>query len=259
MFMGARDLIAAADAKPPHRVILSDYCLDKTEVTAADYQRCVDGGTCERALDHVSWPNVTEAQKKKYSGYCNASAADRANHPINCVAWAMADTYCKQKGYSLPTEAQWEYAARGSSQKKYPWGDEPAGPKLLNACGSECADHWKKAENETRKTMFEGDDGHVGTAPVGSYPAGASTQGVLDLAGNVWEWTADYYAPYSETDSQNPPTDPKGPTSGEKRVVRGGDYLGAEPDWSRPSYRWKTDPDTYNHAIGFRCAKNLKP
>ena len=255
MFMGARDLVPSADAKPPHRVKVSTFCLDKTEVTVAAYQACVDKGTCERPLDHVSWPNITDAQKKKYSDLCNAGKADKATHPINCVAWPMAENYCKQMGHRLPTEAEWEYAARGSSQKKYPWGDDPPSGKFLNACGKECAEAWKKATNEARKTMFEDDDGHVGTSPVGSFPAGATPQGVLDLAGNVWEWTADFYAPYVETDNDAPPVDPKGPPTGDKRVLRGGDYLGSEPDWSRPSYRWKTDPDTYNHAIGFRCAR----
>ena len=255
MFMGARDLIPAADAKPPHRVVVSTFCLDKTEVTVEAYQACVDKGTCERALDHVSWPNLTEVQKKKFTPFCNAGKPEQAKHPINCVAWPMADHYCKQMGFRLPTEAEWEYAARGSSQKKYPWGDDPPSAKFLNACGKECEAHWKKATNETRKVMFEEDDGFVGSSPVGSFPAGASSHGVLDLAGNVWEWTADWYAPYAETDANNPPTDPKGPETGDKRVLRGGDYNGSEPDWSRPSYRWKTDPDTYNHAIGFRCAK----
>ncbi len=257
MFMGARDLVAFADAKPPHRVQISTFCLDKTEVTTGAYQACVDKGVCERALDHVSWPSVTDAQKKKYSGFCNAGKGDKGTHPINCVAWAMADNYCRQEGARLPTEAEWEYAARGSSQKKYPWGDDPPSAKFLNACGAECAEHWKKTENEARKTMFEDNDGHVGTSPVGSFPAGASGHGVLDLAGNVWEWTSDFYEPYVETDANNPPVDPKGPAKGEKRVLRGGDYLGSEPDWSRPSYRWKTDPDTYNHAIGFRCAASV--
>lgn len=256
MFMGARDLIASADAMPPHRVQVSTFCLDKTEVTAAAYQACVDKGRCERALDHVSWPKLTDAQKAKYSGFCNADKPDRASHPINCVAWAMADNYCTQAGHRLPTEAEWEYAARGSSQRKYPWGDDAPAARFLNACDERCAG-WKRGQGDPDKTMFEGDDGFLGTAPVGSFPAGASAHGVLDLAGNVWEWTADWYEPYSETDATNPPVDPKGPEKGERRVLRGGDYLGSEPDWSRPSYRWKTVPETYNHAIGFRCARGL--
>jgi formylglycine-generating enzyme required for sulfatase activity/serine/threonine protein kinase len=254
MFMGARDLIPQADAMPPHRVKVSTFCIDKTEVTVADYQACVDRGVCERALDHVSWPSITDALKKKYSGFCNAGKADKAQHPINCVAWAMADNYCKQMGSRLPTEAEWEYAARGSSQRKHPWGDEPPSAKFLNACDKQCAE-WKRSQKDPDKTMFDEDDGFLGSSPVGTFPAGASAHGVLDLAGNVWEWTADWYEPYSETDPNNPPADPKGPATGEKRVLRGGDYLGVEPDWSRPAYRWKTIPDTYNHAIGFRCAK----
>ena len=254
MFMGARDLVPYADAMPPHRVQVSTFCIDRTEVTVGDYQACVDKGICERALDHVSWPDLKEAQKKKYSGFCNAGKADKAKHPINCVAWAMADNYCKQAGARLPTEAEWEYAARGSSQRKYPWGDDPPGAKFLNACDKQCAE-WKRTQKDPDKTMFDEDDGFLATAPVGSFPAGASAHGVLDLAGNVWEWTADWYEPYSETEPNEPPVDPKGPAKGEKRVLRGGDYFGVEPDWSRPSYRWKTIPDTYNHAIGFRCAR----
>lgn len=98
--------------------------------------------------------------------------------------------------------------------------------------------------------MYEDDDGFPATAPVGSFAAGASAQGVMDLAGNVWEWTADYFAPYGSESA----VDPKGPATGEKRVVRGGDFFGFQADWARPAWRWKTDPETYNHAIGFRCA-----
>ncbi|MFT3769202.1 MAG: SUMF1/EgtB/PvdO family nonheme iron enzyme [Minicystis sp.] len=88
------------------------------------------------------------------------------------------------------------------------------------------------------------------TAPVGSLPAGVSAQGVMDLAGNVREWVSDWYGPYAA----DPAVDPKGPPSGKLRVVRGGDFLTGNPSWARPAHRWETDPETYNHAIGFRCA-----
>lgn len=247
MFMGARDL--NDDAKPPHEVTLSGFCLDRTEVTTRAYASCVEKGECERALEQVSWPKLDAEKKKRYSPFCNAGKADRGEHPINCVAWPMADNYCKKRGGRLPTEAEWEFAARGSGQRKYPWGDDAPSAKYLNACGKECA-LWGDKHAEKHEMMYDADDGFPATAPVGSFPAGASAHGVMDLAGNVWEWTADFHAPYAEAKQQ----DPKGPAAGEKRVVRGGDYFGFQADWARPAYRWKTDPETYNHAIGFRCA-----
>jgi formylglycine-generating enzyme required for sulfatase activity len=247
MFMGARDL--NADSKPPHEVTVSGFCLDRTEVTTRAYAACVEKGQCERALEQVSWPGISAEAKQRYSPFCNAGKADRGEHPVNCVAWPMADNYCKKTGRRLPTEAEWEFAARGSSQRKYPWGDEAPSAKLLNACGKECA-LWGDKHAEKHATMYDEDDGFSATAPVGSFPAGASAHGVMDLAGNVWEWTADYHAPYTDEKQQ----DPRGPASGDKRVVRGGDYFAFHADWARPAYRWKTEPDSYNHAIGFRCA-----
>ncbi len=247
MFMGARDL--NEDARPPHEVTLSSFCLDRTEVTTRAYAACVEKGQCERALEEVSWPGVTADKKKRYSPFCNAGKAGRGEHPINCVAWAMADNYCTKAGRRLPSEAEWEFAARGSNQRKYPWGDEAPSAKRLNACGKECA-LWGDKHAEKHATMYDDDDGFSATAPVGSFPAGAAAHGVMDLAGNVWEWTADYYAPYTEAKQQ----DPKGPATGDKRVVRGGDYFAFQADWARPAYRWKTEPASYNHAIGFRCA-----
>jgi formylglycine-generating enzyme required for sulfatase activity len=112
---------------------------------------------------------------------------------------------------------------------------------------------WAKENGTTLAPMFPGDDGFAGTAPVGSYPDGASSAGILDLAGNVWEWTGDWYGPYADAAAENP----KGPDLGTERVVRGGAFNGSVADWAKPSYRWKSAPETYNHAIGFRCAKGL--
>jgi formylglycine-generating enzyme required for sulfatase activity/serine/threonine protein kinase len=247
MFMGARDLNDAE--KPPHEVTVSTFCLDKTEVTTRAYLACVEKGECERPLDHVRWNDITQEQEKRFSPLCNATHLDRGNHPINCVAWAMADNYCNKNVRRLPTEAEWEFAARGSSQRKYPWGDSNPSANHLNACGKECRD-WGDTHNYKRKMMHEDNDSFPATAPVGSFPMGASSHGVLDLAGNVWEWTADWFAPYTPS----PEKDPKGPKAGTQRVLRGGDFFGYEPEWARPAYRWRDDPETYNHAIGFRCA-----
>ncbi len=251
MFMGARDL--TDDAKPPHEVTISSFCLDKTEVTTAAYMACAKKGECERPLESVSWKGLTKDKKERYSPLCNGAHEDKGDHPINCVAWPMADNYCRKNGKRLPTEAEWEFAARGSSQRHYPWGDEEPDETRLNACGAECA-KWAKEHGETPQMMFDGDDGYAATAPVGSFPRGQSTHGVMDLAGNVWEWTADYYGPYPS----DPVKDPKGPSQGTERVARGGAFNGFMADWARPAYRWKTDPETYNHGIGFRCAAELR-
>ena len=99
--------------------------------------------------------------------------------------------------------------------------------------------------------MYVGDVGFPAPAPVGSFPAGASAAGVLDLAGNVWEWVADWYGPYGTEKA----TDPKGPAGpAEFKVIRGGDFFGERPDWAKPAYRYRMAPNAYNHAIGFRCA-----
>jgi eukaryotic-like serine/threonine-protein kinase len=252
MFMGARDL--AADARPPHEVTVTGFCLDRTEVTTRAYLGCVEKGECERPPEKVTWPGIKADQVKLYSSFCNSTQKDRGEHPVNCVAWPMADTFCKKRGARLPTEAEWEFAARGASQRKYPWGDDPPGSRYLNACGKECA-KWFEGHGVKQGTMYEDDDGFAGTAPVGSFPAGVSASGILDLAGNVWEWTADWYALYAPDNV----ADPKGPPTGTMRVVRGGDFTGSQPDWARPAFRWKTDPETYNHAIGFRCVVSPGP
>jgi formylglycine-generating enzyme required for sulfatase activity/tRNA A-37 threonylcarbamoyl transferase component Bud32 len=251
MFMGDRELPEPAHAQPTHKVSLSSFCLDKTEVTTGAYLDCAKIGQCERAPTKVRLPGLTPKELKAYSSLCNAGHEDRMDHPINCVAWSMADAFCKARKARVPTEAEWEFAARGPSQRNFPWGDTPPGPKHLNACGTECAKWYAEALGvKNQATMYDASDGFPGTAPVGSFEAGASAAGVLDLAGNVWEWTADWYAPYT-ADAVN---DPQGPKEGKLRVIRGGDFQGAAPEWARPSYRYQTEPDNYNHGIGFRCA-----
>jgi eukaryotic-like serine/threonine-protein kinase len=250
MILGAKD--GSDDAKPPHKVTLSPFCIDKTEVTARDYMACVESTGCEKPPQDIQYPNITPEAKARYKELCTTRDTARMDHPVNCVDWDMAVKYCAHRKAKLPTEAQWEYAARGRTQRDYPWGDTPPSPKTLNACGSECVAWLKEKGVPNATSMFGEADGHFGTAPVGSFPDGASAMGVLDLAGNVYEWTADWYGPYQAGETQ----DPTGPKEGTERVARGGAFNAADPNWAKPAYRWKSVPSTYNHAIGFRCASD---
>ena len=99
--------------------------------------------------------------------------------------------------------------------------------------------------------MYLSDDGFAATAPVGSFPKGASRYGVEDVVGNVWEWVADWYGPYTKDEQ----SDPHGPHAGDKRVIRGGAWNGSQPSWVRPTFRYRDDPASRSHGIGFRCAK----
>lgn len=254
-FMGSDEPDAVPMEKPSHNVALNAYCIDTHEVTLMDYQACSDKGQCRRAPRHVDWPNITEAQKETYGPACNANHPEgRKNHPVNCVDWQMADTYCNQTGKRLPTEAEWEFATRGPDGRIYPWGDEPPTHKHLNACGAECV-AWAREREEELGALYEADDGFATTAPVGSFPLGKSKFGPEDVAGNVFEWVADWGAPYTSDSQRNP----KGPATGERKIVRGGGWNGAHQNWLRPSFRFAADPQMKSHGFGFRCASDIPP
>jgi formylglycine-generating enzyme required for sulfatase activity/serine/threonine protein kinase len=245
--------------KPAHQVELRPYCMDQYEVTTARYKACSDKGECKRAGETNRAADIaTPAQRAAYDPLCNIREPQaRAEHPINCVDWEQAQTYCKAAGGRLPTEAEWEFAARGPDGRTYPWGDEVPGAGYLNACGKECMDWFvkHKVQRDVPGMMYPEDDKWEATAPVGSFPKGASRYGIHDVVGNVWEWTADYYGPYEKTaDVQR---DPKGPPSGDERVIRGGGWNGAFPEWVRPTFRFHADPTNRTHGIGFRCVYDL--
>jgi formylglycine-generating enzyme required for sulfatase activity len=254
--MGSDEKDALKDERPAHQVTLSPYCIDLTEVTVAQYKRCSDRGECKRAPRENEWPNIDAHERKIYDPLCNIRDPDgRANHPINCLDWELADAYCHAQNKRLPTEAEWEFATRGSDGRKYPWGDDaPTRGGRLNACGKECVAWGKKNQADGLDAMYPMDDGFPNTAPVGSFPQGASPFGLEDVVGNVWEWVADWYGPYGGGKE----TDPGGPKTGTDRVIRGGAWNGSDPAWVKPTFRFKSDPSLRSHGIGVRCAKDFK-
>jgi formylglycine-generating enzyme required for sulfatase activity len=256
-FMGSDDKADEERERPAHQVTLASYCIDLTEVTVAKYKECSDKGECKRAPSENEWPGITRAARKIYDPLCNIREAEaRATHPINCIDWELANAFCAARSKRLPTEAEWEFATRGSDGRRYPWGDDnPSSGDRLNACGKECVAWGKKHPDPDNplEAMYQADDGFATTAPVGSFPKGDSPFGLHDVVGNVWEWTSDWYGPYGS----EPESDPKGAASGELRGMRGGSWNGSEAAWVRPTYRFMAPPVLRSHGIGFRCAKTL--
>ena len=239
------------DEMPAHQVTLKPFCIDRFEVTLDAYKACSDAGACLRAGIVNEVAAMTEREHAAYDPLCNArDPKGRGKHPVNCVNWEQADKFCREHDARLPTESEWEFAARGPDGRKYPWGDEEPAADLLNACDKQCVE-WGKKVGLALPPMFAADDGYAATAPVGSFPKGASRYGVEDVVGNVWEWVADWYAAYPKDEA----VDPKGPAEGEERVIRGGAWNGAYAGWVRPTFRYHNAPISRSHGIGFRCAK----
>jgi formylglycine-generating enzyme required for sulfatase activity len=194
---------------------------------------------------------------------CSAAAPGHDKHPITCVDWEAAADYCKIHEMRLPTEAEWERAARGNDPRRYPWGNGAPGEKLLNSCDAQCI-AWKKKHLTDLITSFGGDlpllnplttasDGFEGTAPVGTFGGGVSPVGAEDMAGNAAEWVADWYAPYAAGAA----TDPAGPEAGTHRVVRGGSFLSSRAVNVSAAFRDREIPGKRSPSVGFRCAKSL--
>lgn len=218
-----------------HRVTLGGYCIDKTEVTVAAYSLCVGVKACTAAFDPPKSFGYSNA-------WCNGTRADRQDHPVNCVDWAQAKAYCAWAKKRLPTEAEWEHAARGDD-RLYPWGNTPPTETLLNACAGECP-------SPKGKKSITAKDAWVWTAPVGSFPGGASPFGLLDMAGNVGELVGDLYGPYATSALTNP----TGAKSGDSMVTRGGGWNTEAAAELRMTYRGYGLPVHQLPQIGFRCA-----
>lgn len=254
----ATDKDADADECPAQDVTLSAFCFDKAEVSVAKYKLCAkearNGVTCPPVPTTVQWKG---ADVKLWSQFCNGGRADRDDHPINCVSRIAAEAFCRWSGGALPTEAQWEYAARGKERRRYPWGDEPPpAATLLNACGGEClavsSDDGSALEN--RPVMYAGRDGFDTTAPIKSFAAGATPDGVFDLAGNVSEWVQDMRGPYNSSPAINPIQ-----TNGTSPVLRGGGWSELDRKRVRGAARSRFVAGDRGVGIGFRCARTPNP
>jgi formylglycine-generating enzyme required for sulfatase activity len=217
------------DEQPAHIVALDGFWIDSMEVSNRQYRLCVEAGSCDPPSDSGSHTR---------DSYYGNSAYD--DYPVISVDWHQAAAYCEWVGGRLPTEAEWEYAARGPEGRRYPWGDAFDGARL-NYCDANCEFGWADG-------AF--DDGYFDTAPVGSYPAGASWVGVLGMAGNVWEWVADWYD--SDHYSHSPSRNPTGPLSGGGRVLRGGSWRSYQ-GLARCSFRDWSSPGFSLDRLGFRC------
>ena len=234
------------DEQPVHRVEVGAFCLDVDEVTVGAYATCVANRGCAPAPITVERPDLTDADRLAESAACNGTQGDRITHPVNCVDHAAATHFCASLGLHLPTEEEWEYAARGGAeQRRYPWGDSDPDPTRLNACDRSCFEFFQ-GFGHPWGYMFDVRDGFPRTAPVGSFRAGDSRWGVHDMAGNVLEWTSSTYCPYAEGRCESP-----------FRVYRGGGWAAVLKTTVQATWRGRAVPTVRDSNLGFRCAKAL--
>jgi sulfatase modifying factor 1 len=197
------------DDQPIHEVAVAAFFLEKTEVTMDAFKACVDAKMCD--------------PPKEDNPFCNAKLGDRGKHPVNCIDYHQADAYCRFRGWRVPTEREWEYAARGGSEQRlYSWGDDD--PTDKRSC-----------------YMHPG-----GSCEVASFAPGAF--GLYDMSGNVWEWTSTFFAPY-----------PDEPVTGTFRVYRGGSWSRRFPKWLRNDLRNRFAENEEGAHLGVRCAKSIAP
>jgi formylglycine-generating enzyme required for sulfatase activity len=195
--------------------VVQPFCMDANEVTVEAYAACARSGRCTPAGATVNVSFLSKEDAERFSASCNGNRSDRRHHPVNCVDWKQASTYCKVQGKRLPTEQEWEWAARGgAAASPYPWGFVEPKDQLC----------------------WSGVDPRDGTCEVGTHPAGDTPQGIHDLAGNVWEWTAD----------TNEDGDP---------IVKGSGFNAGRAADARVSRRSDGPPGFRAHIGGLRCVR----
>ena len=224
------DRLAKPDESPQHQVYLDAFWIDQTEVTNAMFASFLNE-VGNQEVDGKTWLNmrVTDPKIVQEAGLWQPQAGYE-NHPVVNVTWDGAQAYCDWAGRRLPTEAEWEKAARGTEGAMYPWGDGAPACELTNFDGADC-------------TLRH-------TTPVGSYPEGQSPFGALDMSGNVWEMVADYYA--ADYYANSPENNPTGPVEGGSHAVRGGSFYVHAYD-VRSARRADAPSTSSGPYVGFRC------
>ena len=216
---------------PEHTLYLDSYWMDKYEVTNAQYAICVAAGGCQPPFFPTSFTIRDYYGNPEYDQY-----------PVVYVDWGMARRYCEWAGRRLPTEAEWEKAARGTDGRIYPWGNDPIDGDKANWCDINCPRDFANGAY---------DDGYEDTSPVGNFPDGASAYGVMDMAGNVWEWTGTLIQPY-----------PYDPNDGREDLDADGEraWRGAAFSngywWMRATVRYRSVTYYRYWNLGFRCASS---
>jgi formylglycine-generating enzyme required for sulfatase activity len=236
-----------APSEPIHEVLLGRYYIDAHEVTNAAYAVFLNEAANENlCLDHDCL-DETQSELRMQDGRYGVVDGTGSN-PMAGVTWFGAAAYCEWRDARLPTEAEWEKAAAwdrsGAIARHYPWGDTFDGGKV-NFCDASCMEP---------QAHTDYNDGFPSVAPVMSFEAGRSTYGTYDMAGNVWEWVADWYDPNYY--AQSPVTNPPGAASGEARVVRGGSWFDTG-NFTAATIRFPSSPENADRTIGFRCATDM--
>lgn len=221
------------DEQPGRWIDSPEFWIDRTEVTVEAYHGCAFASVC--STEGLRMPFWKDEERPSWAWACNWGKAGREKHPMNCVDWNHARTYCEWAGKRLPSEEEWERAARGTDGWKYAWGNTDYGEAGTVA---NIADETLAREKPRWPAAKGYDDGFYTTAPVGSFPAGSSPEGALDMLGNVWEWTSSW----SDANLKY-------------RVARGGSWANA-PQLARASNRFRFNPAYRGETFGFRCASH---